>query len=383
MIHQIQIKNFKSLRDVTVELSPVTVLIGKSGTGKTNFASSIRFLQDLLTMTNPHLLMQLHPNYQCATNPKDATEFTVILDVPGCEELFSYRIILGADLTRHPQLESLDYGNKTIFRQSQSNQSKKGETPRWEVEPALISVPPPGPIALRRLTGIDEAVFAHTALTDAIGVYTFPFDVMKSSQITDNVRNQNIRMSGLMDDGSNYLDVLRDISRDLQNIRSRKAITAALRQINQTLGNIDLDLNQNPPKALVGHIFQDKTLTLELSQESDGFRRFYAHLLALYQKSSKQFLVFEEPENGIYPGALALLADEFKATPEAGRGQVILTTHSPSLLDHFSADQIRVVELVDLETKIGPLAEEQKESLQEELLHAGELLTVDPARRQE
>jgi predicted ATPase len=128
----------------------------------------------------------------------------------------------------------------------------------------------------------------------------------------------------------------------------------------------------------------ERTLTLELRQESDGFRRFYAHLLALYQTPPKQTLVFEEPENGIYPGALALLADEFKAAPEAqpARGQVLVTTHSPALLDHFSADQIRVVELVDLETQIGRLAEEQKQSLVEELLRAGELLTVDPARRQ-
>jgi predicted ATPase len=94
-------------------------------------------------------------------------------------------------------------------------------------------------------------------------------------------------------------------------------------------------------------------------------------------------LVFEEPENGIYPAALELLADEFKGTPEDHRGQVLLTTHSPALLDCFSADQIRVVELDNLETKIGPLAEEQKEALRDQLLHPGELLTVDPARRQE
>jgi len=50
MIHQIRIKNFKSLRDVTVELSPVTVFIGKSGTGKTNFTSAIKFLRDCLAL---------------------------------------------------------------------------------------------------------------------------------------------------------------------------------------------------------------------------------------------------------------------------------------------------------------------------------------------
>ena len=48
MIHRIRIQNYKSIRDVTVELSPVTVLIGRSGTGKTNFCEAIRLLRDCL-----------------------------------------------------------------------------------------------------------------------------------------------------------------------------------------------------------------------------------------------------------------------------------------------------------------------------------------------
>ena len=94
-------------------------------------------------------------------------------------------------------------------------------------------------------------------------------------------------------------------------------------------------------------------------------------------------MIFEHPEDGIHPGALSLLADEIKSSPEHGRGQVILTTHNPELLDHFEADQIRVVEIIDGETKIGLMAKEQKESVQEHLLTPGELLTVDPARIQQ
>ena len=48
MIEQIRIQNFKSIRDVTVELSPVTVLIGRSGVGKSNFLRAIRFLRNYL-----------------------------------------------------------------------------------------------------------------------------------------------------------------------------------------------------------------------------------------------------------------------------------------------------------------------------------------------
>lgn len=36
MITRVRIQNFRSLVDVTVDLEPLTVLIGRSGTGKSN-----------------------------------------------------------------------------------------------------------------------------------------------------------------------------------------------------------------------------------------------------------------------------------------------------------------------------------------------------------
>jgi Predicted ATPases len=46
MIKQVRITNFKSLSDVSVDLEPVTILIGRSGTGKSNFIDALRFLRD-------------------------------------------------------------------------------------------------------------------------------------------------------------------------------------------------------------------------------------------------------------------------------------------------------------------------------------------------
>jgi hypothetical protein len=374
MIHQIRIQNFRSLRDVTVDLSPVTVLIGKSGTGKTNFASAIRFLRDCLT-SGPGHAAQRCPNYKCATNLLGATEFRVIFRIPEFGDQFTYVLQLSEQHLSHPpRVESLEYGNQMVFKQ----RWRPNSNPEWEVEPRLITVPQPGEVALRRLPGIEEVAIAHTALTAAIGVYSFPYDVLGS----DNSGQDE--GAGLADKGGNYRGVLGAIARDLhKGMTVRKAIIATLQRINETIASMELDSLQNPQNVIVAHRFGDKTLPLALTQESDGFRRFYAHLLALYQIPPKQTMVFEEPENGIYPGALELLADEFKAAPDDKRGQVLLTTHSPALLDCFSADQIRVVELVDLETRIGKLNEDQKKALQEELLRPGELLTVDPARRSE
>ena len=61
---------------------------------------------------------------------------------------------------------------------------------------------------------------------------------------------------------------------------------------------------------------------------------------------------------------------------------MILTTHSPKLLDDFEAEQIRVVEPDEFKTRIGFVSQEQKAAIQDKLLDPGELLTVDPARLQ-
>jgi predicted ATPase len=55
MISRIRIQNFRSLIDVEVNLEPLTVLIGRSGTGKSNFVGAIRALRDVLTnQFQPH-----------------------------------------------------------------------------------------------------------------------------------------------------------------------------------------------------------------------------------------------------------------------------------------------------------------------------------------
>ncbi|WP_104987786.1 AAA family ATPase [Sorangium cellulosum] len=45
MLTSIRLKNFKSFADETVELSPLTLLLGANGSGKSNFLDALRFLQ--------------------------------------------------------------------------------------------------------------------------------------------------------------------------------------------------------------------------------------------------------------------------------------------------------------------------------------------------
>jgi predicted ATPase len=375
MINRLRVQNFKSIIDVTVDLSPVNVLVGKSGTGKSNFIQSLRLLRDVLS-AQPQSLQVLHQQwaqFRPAAMSEGTISFELEFSIAGIDERFKYQLSLWQQMGQLPTEERLTLGDRCLFHQALGGQPQHG--PKWVVEPATLPALQPGPIALGRIPSISDVVIAFTAVTSGIGCYGFSDTVL----CTGNQQPHQFT-TGLDDTGTNFLTVLKDIVSNLQDFRVRKSIVGALQRLNPSVSSVELDNIQQPQRVVVGHKFDAKTLSLDLSQESDGFRRFYAHLLALYQRPPKQTLMFEHPEDGIHPGALALLAEEFKLAPQQGRGQVILTTHSPKLLDHFDAEQIRVVELDGFKTRIGPVSDEQKEAIHDHLLDPGELLTVDPAR---
>lgn len=374
MIHRFRVQNFKSLIDVDVELSPVTVLVGNSGTGKSNFVQAIRFLRDLLTTRN---LSELVPEWmECrpAVPRGKVTQYEIEFSIQGVEDRFRYELSLkteAADFS--PLVERLFFGEQCLFHQESKAEQNRSPQPMWIVEPELRQPPNPGSIIIGKIPAIHEVVIAYTALTSGMGCYFFSDQVLRNGehkQATD----------GLNDTATNYLQSLKKIVLDLQDLKVRKNMIRLLQRVNPSVSSVELDDIGQPKTVVVGHRLDGGILTLPLSQESAGFRRFYAHLLALYQRPPKQTLLFEHPEDGIHPGALSLLAEEFKAAPEQGRGQVILTTHSPALLNNFEAEQIRVVELDDFQTRIGFISQEQKEAIHDDLLDPGELLTVDPAR---
>jgi predicted ATPase len=116
-----------------------------------------------------------------------------------------------------------------------------------------------------------------------------------------------------------------------------------------------------------------------LSQESDGTLRILGILAALYQDPPRTLIAIEEPELTIHPGAMSVLWEEIESAAE--RSQIIITTHSPDLLDMCQAEQLRVVEKSDGITEVGPIAEEQKQIIQKRLFAPGQLLRAQGLHR--
>ena len=113
----------------------------------------------------------------------------------------------------------------------------------------------------------------------------------------------------------------------------------------------------------------------DLSQESDGTIRLLALLTALFQDPAPSLIGMEEPELAIHPGAMAVLSDTMKEA--ALRGQVLVATHSPDLIDRLPIESIRAVTAEDGSTKVGKVTEHQLTSVKEKLFSAGELHSME------
>lgn len=74
---------------------------------------------------------------------------------------------------------------------------------------------------------------------------------------------------------------------------------------------------------------------------SDGTLRFICLATALLQPRLPETIVIDEPELGLHPYAISMLADLIQSASE--RTQVIISTQSPTLLDFFEPEQVIVV----------------------------------------
>jgi len=74
---------------------------------------------------------------------------------------------------------------------------------------------------------------------------------------------------------------------------------------------------------------------------SDGSIRFICLATALLQPKLPETIVIDEPDLGLHPYAISILADLIQSASE--RTQVIISTQSPTLLDYFQPEHIVVV----------------------------------------
>ena len=209
----------------------------------------------------------------------------------------------------------------------------------------------------------------HRELSELCFYHVFPNTIREPKK--------QINSRRLDEQGTNLTSVLREMQRN-------KIETGDFGDLRRSLTHVVPGITDVRTEAVGGYlvlkfkhsnIVDGKGVWLDASQESDGTLRMLALLTAVYQRRRPPLLGIEEPESAVHPGVLAVLAEIFE---EASlRTQVVITTHSPDLIDRLPIACIRAVEFVDGETKVGKISETQAQAVKQGLFTAGELHSME------
>lgn len=113
---------------------------------------------------------------------------------------------------------------------------------------------------------------------------------------------------------------------------------------------------------------------------SDGTLRALGILTALFQANrdyAPTLVGIEEPETALHPAASAALREALVRA--SAHTQILVTTHSPDLLDdrNLSPDSLLAVVSEGGETRIAPLDDASRTAMRDHLFSAGELLRLN------
>jgi predicted ATPase len=119
---------------------------------------------------------------------------------------------------------------------------------------------------------------------------------------------------------------------------------------------------------------EKKKLTFDAFNMSDGTLRSLGLIMAVFQKPSPSVLVIEEPEATIHPGALGAVLDLIRKA--AKTMQVVVTTHSPELLDAkwITDANLRIISWEEGASHLLLPSQATREAMRKHLMGAGELL---------
>jgi predicted ATPase len=180
----------------------------------------------------------------------------------------------------------------------------------------------------------------------------------------------------LAPEGRNLASVFKRMRRTPQGTAAINQITEAMQSLMPNLERISV-LTVGGFLVLQFHVIEPtgKRHIFNVSQLSDGTLRVLGLLTALYQVPKPAIIALEEPEQTVNPGILTVLADSIKEVSR--RTQVLVTTHSPNLLDQFVPETVKTVELSGGRTRVDNVNARQIEVVKERLFSLGELLTSE------
>ncbi len=372
-VKRLTLKRFRSIPFAWIDFDNPTIFVGRNGSGKSNLVNAFTFLAD--AMASPlQAVFDKAGGISSVRNRPSGKSYP-----PNLGLRVDFGRMNGRASRGHYAFEVKAIKNHG-FEVVQEQCSVDGEF--WfdrvgqkfasnvsglkpSLDPASLSLP---------LVG-GEAKFAPVLRTlAAMRVYSIEPGKLREMQEPDSG-------TSLRSDGGNATSVLQELQRQAGDDFRR--IGEILESIVPNTTRVQVKKHGNRLSLVFTQEWgEKKRLLFEGYNMSDGTLRAIGLLAAVYQRPAPALIAIEEPEATIHPGALESVLELLRHASK--HMQVVITTHSPELLDaKWIADRhLRIVEWSEGATHVSPVSEATRKALQEHLMGAGELMranALDPA----
>lgn len=396
-------RNFRSIAEISVELDSLTILIGPNAAGKSNVLDILRFIKDALRYDLEAAISLRHGPEAIRRQTEECQSSAMELGLTAIERgqpasyTLDYSLVLTLDT---------DGGFRVRQERVLVRPDTLEESFEFRVEDGILVYPDShfaadnglwsGPSDGHRDFNTSELGLLGTVRTGlrlgwgglsgkediprqvALALDRFLFCMRQSRfyRIAPNVLREPRRMGDantLAEDASNLASVLRAMKG--QDAGRFSTFKEALSLLIPGVTDLGVDAAGGYWVVRLKHGSGSRGTWLDLSQESDGTVRLLGFLVALYQTGNLPLVGIEEPELIVHPGGMAPLADLLHEASR--RSQVIVTTHSPDLMDCLTGcravESLRIVERRDGVTVVGRVADSQAEAVRQHLFSPGEL----------
>lgn len=343
-VNQIEIAGFKSIREAKLDLKPLNVFIGPNGAGKSNFIGVFKLLHRIVEQKlGVYVGEQGGANSLLHFGRKRTQKISLRLHFADGRN--SYGCVL------KPNAE-----DNLFFQDEWCAYSGTFTRSGYKASDYTIKL----------ATGGRETKLLQEAETHKGGIAAHVRDDFRSWRLYhfhDTSASAGVKQTGDLSDNRYLRDDASNLAAFLYQLQqTEKAnynnIVGAVRRVAPFFENFVLAPSKlNPEKIRLEWKEMGSDEYFNASALSDGTLRFTCLATLLLQPSLPSAVLIDEPELGLHPAAITLLAELLRSTSK--RSQVIVSTQSVTLVNQLAPDEVVVVEHHDNTSSFQRLDEEQ------------------------
>ena len=349
-LHHVSLKNYKSIKDIDVKFkSGLNIIIGKNGSGKTNFVKSLNNILNFKYSELPNSTSKI----EIKGNSKIVSLVRLsILDESKKRLIDGFKLFINQQKTETNEIYEIINQLRNTHSEYKSNLISHG-IPYFNTEflqiPGSMTITSYGAVSADMTKfGNSESVFIKQYFSSLF------FDIVS--------KNIGVPPKALDENFIHY-----KVSNSNHLFRFLNATLKFYSPISEVRINPDFRIESNDFNneiVLTNFSFQFKVLDAwqPFNFLSDGTKRLFyiiseiaglnfIHEPAVPDSTDFDIVFLEEPELGIHPHQLHQLMEFIKE--QSNRKQIILTTHSPQVLDALGPDELDRIIICHYEPKSG------------------------------